>query len=174
VVTFTVWDAQPAGTYIPLCYTNLAGAEFRPYDTARGFFIVIPPGTPPQIQSISPNGGGDIGMVLVEILGDYFQEGLEVRLTKSGRTDIVADSLDTYFKDSTQISTILDLEGAETGLWNLVIMNPDGGSGTCYDCFNIEPGYTHGLSQEGQFVQEGLQVVDFIDNVEYVPDVNTN
>lgn len=34
--------------------------------------------------------------------------------------------------------------------------------------------YTHGLSQEGQFVQEGIQVVDFIDNVEYVPDVNTN
>jgi len=141
VVSFTDWLAGPAGTYNPLCFTELDGDQWQAYDTTAGFFYIAPPGSQPEIYSISPDVSGNSGIVVATITGNRFQPGASAKLTKSGEPDIVGYCPITYVIDSTIMIVVFDLYDGALGSWNLVVTNPDGGSTTFYNGFTIEVGH---------------------------------
>jgi len=93
----------------------------------------------PKITSISPNKGGNVGSVRVTINGQYLDPHAAVKLSKTGKTDIIASNV-TGTSDGKQLSATFDLTGKTPGLWNLVVINPGGGSGSLSNSFTIETG----------------------------------
>jgi hypothetical protein len=140
VITFDNWLAQPAGTYLPVCYTDLVGDEYRYNDTCRGFFIVRPDGPAPEIYSVTPDHGGNTGIVTVTIAGAGFLPSARVKLTRMAQPDIAVDSTRSGVIDSSTVVATMDLRQAPPGLWNVVVTNPGGGAGTFYGGFTIEVG----------------------------------
>ncbi|MBU0456488.1 MAG: right-handed parallel beta-helix repeat-containing protein, partial [Gammaproteobacteria bacterium] len=75
---------------------------------------------PPSILSISPNKGGDAGVVTVKIIGRGFQEGAIPKLRRSGEGDIVGTN--TIYS-SNRLTTTFDLTGKKPGKWDVVVEN---------------------------------------------------
>ena len=125
------------------CNLNLAGAATGTWNVVvtnpggqsttlpNGFTVKLPP---PRVDGISPNTGVNNGSVSATITGAYFQSGATVKLRKTGRPDIVATNVSVV---STRITCDLDLVGAATGTWNVVVTNPDGQSDTLLGRFTV-------------------------------------
>jgi parallel beta-helix repeat protein len=125
------------------CLLDLESAEPGAFDvvitnayggvgTLPGGFTVNPP---PAVSSINPSEGVTGEILEVEIGGDNLASGASVRFTREGQTDITATEVTVV--SPTQITCTLDLIEAETGSWNVVVVNPDGGTGTLTDGFNV-------------------------------------
>jgi len=75
---------------------------------------------------------GELGPTGVGIMGSgqyTIPEGYaSVKLTKAGSTDIVATNVTVV--SASQITCKVNMNGAARGLWNVVVTNPDGQSGT--------------------------------------------
>lgn len=104
--------------------------------------LIIVSGTNPEIISISPDKGGNTGVVTAIISGANFREGLNVILKKKGMPDIVIDS-STIRVDSTgkYIALTIDCKDKPLGQWDLVVRNPDGKETTFYNGFTIVEGH---------------------------------
>jgi hypothetical protein len=104
------------GTY-NLIVTNADGQS----DTLVGAFTITDP--LPTISGLSP-GQGTINEVLsLRINGQNFNEGVKVSFMK-GSTEIVCTS--PVSTDGTKILCNLDLTGADTGDWEVTVLNIDG------------------------------------------------
>lgn len=77
----------------------------------------------PKISKITPNKGGNIGDVTVNIYGDGFYEGSRVILTKGSDTITVPDSLSDIVNGNRIIAT-LNLRGETLGFYNVVVQVP--------------------------------------------------
>ncbi|MBD3384692.1 hypothetical protein GF407_07165 [candidate division KSB1 bacterium] len=78
----------------------------------------------PVVASMTPNVGTDTESVFhTSISGDHFQNGARVKLTKSGELDIAGTNV--IFYNENLITAVFDLTGAEAGLWNVMVVNPD-------------------------------------------------
>ena len=104
-------------------------------------FTITAPAPPPIVNAIVPNSGENTGSVAVNISGANFQAGATVKLTATGHLDIYATGVNVA--SPSQIAANLNLTGAATGAWNVVVTNPDAQSGTLPNGFTITfPGKT--------------------------------
>ncbi|MBU0700485.1 hypothetical protein KKE26_04210, partial [bacterium] len=91
-------------------------------------------GIQPQPLNISSNTGINIGTTSVIINGTYFRFGADVRLVKNG--SIILGTTTVVIPSGT-ITTLFDLAGKEPEIWDVVVTNPDGKSGTLTGGFTI-------------------------------------
>ncbi len=109
----------------------------------------------PTASIVSPTSGNP-GTVLLSITGSNILLGATVKLTKSGQPDILATAIESL---GDTVKCRADLTGRASGLWSVVVTNPDGQSATLANAFSIigalwqddlesgASGWTHGNSQ---------------------------
>jgi PKD repeat protein len=101
--------------------TNPDGQEAM---LADGFTILIPG---PGITGMTPSSGYNTSVINITRLAgtDFWTTGTTVVfLNRTGSVDIVATNVTVI--DRTGITCLLDLTGQDVGLWNVVVINPDG------------------------------------------------
>ncbi|MCK9398657.1 MAG: T9SS type A sorting domain-containing protein [Bacteroidales bacterium] len=141
-ITFENWDAELAATFVTKCKTFLPEDE-KPLNDSLTGTVTVSSGIGPEIYSISPNHGGNTGLVTVEIYGTKFMEGATLKFSRTGYSDIIVDSLRIFYIDSTRISALIDLNGKDLGYYNLVVTNPDNNFITFFNGFIIEEGISY-------------------------------
>lgn len=99
--------------------------------------VVVPP--PFSISAITPNRGGNTGLVSVTIHGSGFVNGATVKLVTAGQPDIIATAV-SISEDGTIARTRFDLKGKAPGVRNVVVSNPNSASVTLTGAFTIEVG----------------------------------
>lgn len=127
------------------CDFDLTGAAIGAWDVAvtntNGGFSILPDGftvsnPTPTVTGITPGGSLNSGSVsITDLAGTGFLPGATVTLTKSGQTAITATGVSVV--SPTQITCALDLTGAATGAWNVVVTNSDAKFGTLASGFSI-------------------------------------
>jgi hypothetical protein len=91
----------------------------------------------PIVTSITPNNGQQGTVVhITNLAGSNFQSGAAVKLVKTGETDINATNV--VVVSASQITCDLDLSGAATGQWDVVVTNLDMQSVTLSNGFTVE------------------------------------
>jgi hypothetical protein len=95
----------------------------------------------PIITSITPSTGINTGTVHINALtGNHFQLYTRVMLTKTNQLSITAANIwVNATMTRTQIQCDLDLTGAMTGTWNVVVTNPDSQTASLLDGFTVIP-----------------------------------
>ncbi len=131
---FSDWRATQRGTFVVACSTMLDGDEYPRNDKKTGTVTVSSGGL--EIYSVTPNYAGDLGRVMVDIVGAGFDSGAVAKLTRSGQTAVV-DSVVEYI-DPAHLVALLDLTSRERGPWDIVVVNPRGDSGVFYGGFSVE------------------------------------
>lgn len=91
----------------------------------------------PAIDSITPGSApsGNSSVSITDLAGSNFKSGAAVKLVKSGHDDINAS--DVNVESSGKITCKLDLSGAATGDWTVVVTNTDGGVVKLQDGFTV-------------------------------------
>lgn len=85
-----------------------------------GFTITAP--SAPVIESINPSLGENKGTVLFEISGTDLSSVTRVRLSRPGSADIIASGVSAT---DTTITGTFDLNGKDTGYWDVIISGPN-------------------------------------------------
>jgi PKD repeat protein len=129
-----------------ICDLNLTGKATGPRDVvvinndgqqgilASGFQVTNPA---PTVSSITPVSGINNGYVAVtNLAGSNFLSGAMVKMAKLGEPDIIATG--TTVVNPGKITCIFNLVGVKTGLWNIVVRNPDGQNGILANSFTVE------------------------------------
>ena len=100
----------------------------------NGFTITAPA---PTVTSIMPNTGTrGTSVSITNLAGNYFVSGATVKLTKTGDPDIVATGV--IVVSPMQITCSFSIpSGATTGLWDVVVTNPDTQYGTLSNGFMV-------------------------------------
>lgn len=107
-------------------------------DTVFGsgrLYLGSPPAEQFAVTGVIPNTAPNIGSIAITVNGAAFQPGAQVKLSKSGQPDINATSLNVL--GATQIIGNLDLTGAASGTWNVVVSNPDAQTATLVNGFTV-------------------------------------
>ncbi|MBI3921550.1 MAG: Ig-like domain-containing protein, partial [Armatimonadetes bacterium] len=90
----------------------------------------------PTVTGITPNSGLNSGVVnITDLSGTGFLTGATVKLLKTGQPDIVAGNVTVV--NTTKITCDLDLTGASTGQWDVVVTNADAQSGALSNGFTV-------------------------------------
>ena len=98
-------------------------------------------GSSPVITSISPTRGGTDATVSVTVTGSNFQNGATVKLLRAGNP--IVQAIGVTVSSSTTITGVLKFSGAEKGIYNVIVANPDGQSDTLVGGFTVgEPAPT--------------------------------
>lgn len=125
------------GVFGSLSGLNLGIRNSNTYLIREGFIPSAYPVLAVLVTSISPFSGYNTGVIdITDLAGAGFLAGASVRLKKSGQADIVAN--DVIVASSRKIICKFDLTGKATGLWDVVVINPDNKSGTLPSGFNIK------------------------------------
>lgn len=74
---------------------------------------------------------------VTDLAGHNFQSGANVKLTKTGESDIAAANV--VVVSEARITCDLNLSTAATGAWNVIVRNPDGEAGTLSNGFTVTP-----------------------------------
>ena len=91
----------------------------------------------PVVTSVVPDTGKvDEVLIDVEVNGQNFQEGAVVEFSHTGSSFVIGP-ISTTFVDSTLLTFDLDLTGAEIGLYDVTVTNPDTQYGTLDDGFEV-------------------------------------
>jgi hypothetical protein len=91
---------------------------------------------PPTVTDILTDNGQNNGSVsIADLKGTLFAAGATVKLTKGGQADINATNVSVV--SATKITCDLNLTGAATGTWNVVVTNTDLEAGTLTNGFTI-------------------------------------
>ncbi|HHN94247.1 MAG TPA: DUF11 domain-containing protein, partial [Anaerolineae bacterium] len=107
----------------------------QPYALVASGAITLYTAPPPHITAISPARGVNTGTVHVTLSGTGFAAGAAVKLTHSGRPDIVGSNVTV--PSTTTLTCDFDLDGAPIGPRDVVVTNPDGQRGTLAAGFTI-------------------------------------
>lgn len=109
------------------------------YIIGEGFLRGVyfrPPILAPIVTAITPGSGPNTDLInITDLSGANFASGAAVKLARSGQPDIVATNV--VLKSSSKITCTFDLTGAATGLWDVVVTNPDGRSGSLPSAFQV-------------------------------------
>ncbi len=137
----------PAGSYI----TALAVAPESPSSyhgaTSELSFcrqVTGDPGPPPNPPPLSlsvvvPAQGGNGGSVTVVVTGESIDPAATVKLERTGQADIPGEYLQVGAGGG-NVRAIFNLTGADPGVWDLVVTNPDMESATLPGGFSVEAG----------------------------------
>jgi type II secretory pathway pseudopilin PulG len=79
----------------------------------------------PIITRILPTTAQTGSAITLTVTGDDFDQGATVVLKRQGSADIVANPV-TVQPNGDELSATFDLSGAATGVWDLVVTNPNG------------------------------------------------
>jgi len=91
----------------------------------------------PTVSSITPKSGVNNAVIsITNLAGTHFRAGVNVKLSKSGASDIIASNI--VVVSSTQISCQFDLIGKTAGFWDVIVVNDDSQSGTLTQGFAVE------------------------------------
>jgi hypothetical protein len=71
------------------------------------------------------------------ITGSQFQKGATIKLQKSGSPDITITAREAIWQSETSLRCIVDIPMGTSGLWDLVITNPDKTYGTKFNAITI-------------------------------------
>ncbi|MCA1802171.1 MAG: hypothetical protein LC662_06905, partial [Rhodothermaceae bacterium] len=104
------------GTWYLMAYVEDAGEAVQFTVSVRILDYVI--------EEITPDYGGNTGVVTVYVSGAKFQEGSTLFLEDAGGRRLAAR--DTYVINSTELAARMLLDGEEVGPRNVVIVAPDG------------------------------------------------
>lgn len=127
------------------CTVDLLGAATGPWDvritnsdsqsaTGSNLFAVLP-APAPTVNSITPNNGNRGWIVnIAGLTGENFQSGATVQLRR-GSSSITATNVTVVSPQ--QITCNFDLAGANTGLWDVRVINPDTQAGTGTGLFTV-------------------------------------
>ncbi|HEX3280132.1 MAG TPA: SdrD B-like domain-containing protein [Pyrinomonadaceae bacterium] len=96
----------------------------------------LPP-APFSLSMITPNSGGDQGVVSATVYGRGIQQGATVKLSRSGQADINGENVNVASGGSA-IKSLFNLMGREQGVWDVVVTNPDGTSATLNGAFTVQ------------------------------------
>jgi PKD repeat protein len=129
-----------------LCFFDLIGKAVGAWNVTvtnpDGQYSVLPAGftifypEAPTVTGITPATGENSGTVAItDLAGTGFQPGASVKLTRSGQEDIPGTLVDVT--SSSKITCEVNLSGAQTGTWNVVVANNDGQSATLAGAFTI-------------------------------------
>ncbi len=89
--------------------------------------------TPPTVTAVTPDSAVS-GATTLTVSGNYFAPGAAVKLTRAGQPD-AAVSVTTV--TTTTITGSVNVTGLESGLWSVVVTNPDTLSGTLANGFAV-------------------------------------
>lgn len=93
---------------------------------------------PPTVSAITPNSGvNNKSVSITSLSGTGFLSGTKVKLTRTGQYSV--EATDVVVVSPTQITCELDLRMVPNGVWNVVVTNTDGQSGTLNNGFTINP-----------------------------------
>jgi hypothetical protein len=92
----------------------------------------------PSILSVQTNRGGNAGKVTATVTGCNFAADATVKLHIAGQADI--NGMAVQFLDQEGISATFDLTGASTGMWDVVVVNPDLTAASLPAAFSIVSG----------------------------------
>jgi YD repeat-containing protein len=117
-----------------------------------------------HLSDLTPRGGGNIGEVSVNISGLGFVAGIQVQLDGPGLPLITAEEV--ILLSGTELTARFDLDGAPTGLYDLVVTWPDASSLSVEEAFTVTPGTGPRLDAEftaPEAVRPGRQYVAWIE-----------
>ncbi|MHA3704211.1 Calx-beta domain-containing protein, partial [Jatrophihabitans sp. YIM 134969] len=104
-------------------------------NTCTGCFAVV--ARPTVTGTDRPNLAVGATDVIMNLSGTQFQPGADVKLVR-GSTVVAATS--TTVSSTTSATALVTLASSTpTGAWNVVVVNPDGGKGTCTNCVTVWP-----------------------------------
>jgi len=89
----------------------------------------------PTVDTVSPDTYPNDGTIDIDVSGTNFMLDAELKLVKAGETDIEATSV--VVSSTREISGTLELTGVIWGQWDVVVVNPDDGSGTLAGGFTV-------------------------------------
>jgi len=90
----------------------------------------------PTVSGITPSSGYNYGATsITNLVGTDFQASATVKLARTGQPDIVATNVNVV--SDKQITCNFNLTGAVTGVWDVVVTNPDSQSATLTDGFTV-------------------------------------
>ena len=127
------------------CTVDLLGAATGQWDVrvtnpdlqsspGSSLFTVLP-ALAPTVNSITPNNGNRGWIVnITSLTGENFQSGATVQLRR-GTSTITATNVTVVSPQ--QITCDFDLTGANTGLWDVRVINPDTQAGTGNGLFTV-------------------------------------
>jgi hypothetical protein len=117
-------------------YTSQFGAT--PMDRDYSIqFTTLACGAGPAVTNLTPNRGGNSGLVTTSMVACGVLPGATARLVGVG-TDIVAST--TTFPDEHFFTATFDLRGAASGTRALILTNRDGTSVSLPNAFTVEQG----------------------------------
>ena len=100
--------------------------------TCTGCFTV---NTGPTVTDVTPGAASNTEPVELTLTGTGFETGAEIRLVRNGQPDI--EGTGVVVSSPTEASATFDITAAAPGDWDVVLTNPDQGTGTCVGCFTI-------------------------------------
>jgi hypothetical protein len=109
-----------------ICDVVVTNPDGQSATLTAGFTLITP--LAPTITSSTPNLSDDMGLVSVELTGDNFLRGAQVKLVREGQPDL--DAISVMVESSTHIVCEFNLTGVTLGNWHFMVVNPDGQSGT--------------------------------------------
>ncbi len=90
----------------------------------------------PEVLAIDPDEGNQNTIVPVTITGNHFADGCQVELRESAGTHVIAADNELW-TDETEVTCDLDLDGANLGLYDVVVINPDLLEGSLDEGFEV-------------------------------------
>lgn len=91
----------------------------------------------PTITSITPATGDNNAVVsITDLSGTNFRNGAQVKLVKTGETDIIGENIVVI--SPTKITGHFNLVGKTVGQWDVVVTNDDGQSATLRQGFKVQ------------------------------------
>ena len=91
-----------------------------------------------SLTNITPNSGGDQGVVQANVYGLNIEQGATVKLARSGQADIIGEGIFVQANGSS-ITVTFNLIGKLQGAWDVVVTNPDNTSARLTGGFTIQP-----------------------------------
>ena len=100
------------------------------------FAVSVVPVSNIKITSVSPNSG--LGSISLNISGSNFQNGATSKLSRPGFNDILPTSNCNFVSSSSLQNCQFNVTGKAKGLWDVIVINPDGQMGILPQGFEIQ------------------------------------
>ena len=124
------WSLFPSGSTVYACgyFTTVQG-------DARARLVALQ--AAPEISAVQPSSGGNSGSVTISITGRHFASGATVSLQQTLPPGLLGASAVIVAADGNSLTANVDLTGAPTGAWDVVMTNPDLQTATLANGFTI-------------------------------------
>ena len=122
----------PSGSTVGMWDVVVTNPDLKNGTLPNGFAVMA---AGPAVTAISPNSSLQTTPVPVSVAGSGFQSGANLSLKRAGYSDINATGV--AFVSSNFVTGSFNLATATPGLWDVVVTNPDGQTGTLSEGFTV-------------------------------------